>query len=88
MTLFEQVKECVTARQAVEHYGIKIKRNGMACCPFHKDRHPSMKADKIYHCFACGVGGDAIDFTARLFVLFGKLNAAFSVRLKQVFCGV
>ena len=65
MTLFEQVKECVTARQAVEHYGIKIKRNGMACCPFHKDRHPSMKADKIYHCFACGVGGDAIDFTAR-----------------------
>ena len=67
MTLFEQVKECVTARQADEHYGIKVKRNGMACCPFHKDRHPSMKADKIYHCFACGVGGDAIDFTARLF---------------------
>ena len=67
MTLFEQVKECVTARQAVEHYGIKVKRNGMACCPFHKDRHPSMKADKMYHCFACGVGGDAIDFTARLF---------------------
>ena len=67
MTLFEQVKECVTARQAAEHYGIKVKRNGMACCPFHKDRHPSMKADKIYHCFACGVGGDAIDFTARLF---------------------
>ena len=69
MTLFEQVKECVTARQAAEHYGIKVKRNGMACCPFHKDRHPSMKADKIYHCFACGVGGDAIDFTARLFGL-------------------
>ena len=67
MTLFEQVKECVTARQAAEHYGIKVKRNGMACCPFHKDRHPSMKADKMYHCFACGVGGDAIDFTARLF---------------------
>lgn len=21
----------------------------------------------MYHCFACGVGGDAIDFTARLF---------------------
>ena len=69
MTLFEQVKECVTARQAAEHYGIKVKRNGMACCPFHKDRHPSMKADKMYHCFACGMGGDAIDFTARLFGL-------------------
>ena len=54
VTLFEQVKGCVTARQAAEHYGIKVKGNGMACCPFHKDRHPSMKADKIYHCFACG----------------------------------
>ena len=68
-TIFEQVKECVTARQAAEHYGIKVKGNGMACCPFHKDRHPSMKADKIYYCFAGGVGGDAIDFTARLFGL-------------------
>ena len=25
MTLFDQVKECVTARQAAEHYGIKVK---------------------------------------------------------------
>ena len=69
MTIFEQVKECVTARQAAEHYGIKVKNNGMACCPFHSDSHPSMKADKMYHCFGCGAGGDAIDFTARLFGL-------------------
>ena len=69
MTIFEQVKECVTARQAAEHYGIKVKNNGMACCPFHSDRHPSMKADKMYHCFGCGASGDAIDFTARLFGL-------------------
>ena len=67
MTIFEQIKECVIARQAAEHYGIKVKNNGMACCPFHSDRHPSMKIDKNYHCFAGGVGGDAIDFTARLF---------------------
>lgn len=67
VTLFEKVKERVTARQAAEHYGIKVKRNGMAYCPFHKDRHSSMKVDKMYHCFACGVSGDAIDFTARLF---------------------
>jgi DNA primase len=49
VTLFEQVKECVTARQAAEHYGIKVKRNGMACCPFHKDKTPSMKIDKRYY---------------------------------------
>lgn len=67
MNIFGQVKECVTSRQAAEHYGIRIKGNGMACCPFHNDKHPSMKVDKNYHCFACGVGGDSIDFTARLF---------------------
>ena len=31
MTIFEQVKECVTARQVAEYYGIKVKNNGMAC---------------------------------------------------------
>ena len=46
MTIFEQVKECVTARQAAEHYGIKVKGNGMAGCPFQNDSHPSRKADK------------------------------------------
>ena len=67
MNVFAVVKENVTARQVAMQYGIKINRSGLACCPFHKDRHPSMKADKMYHCFACGMGGDAIDFTARLF---------------------
>ena len=33
------------------------------------DRHPSMKVDKNYHCFACGVGGDVIDYTARMYGL-------------------
>ena len=28
-----------------------------------------MKVDKNYHCFACGVGGDAIDYVSRLFGL-------------------
>ena len=69
MNIFEQVKGYVTAGQAAEQYGIKINRNKMACCPFHNDRHPSMKVDKTYHCFACNAGGDAIDFTARLFGL-------------------
>lgn len=69
MNLFEQIKELVTARVVAETYGIKVKGNGMACCPFHNDRHPSMKVDKNYHCFVCNIGGDAIDFTARLFGL-------------------
>ena len=41
----------------------------MICCPFHADRDPSMKVDSRFHCFGCGVDGDAIDFTAKLFQL-------------------
>jgi hypothetical protein len=48
--LFETVKESVTARDAAERYGLKLTRNGMACCPFHPDRHPSMKVDERYYC--------------------------------------
>ena len=69
MNIFSEVKEHLTARQAAEYYGLQVKRNGLACCPFHDDKHPSMKIDKNYHCFACGVGGDAIDYVSRMFGL-------------------
>ena len=68
MTIYETVKAAVTVRQAAEHYGLEVNRNGMTCCPFHKDRHPSMKLyDDHFYCFGCGVAGDVIDFTARFF---------------------
>ena len=69
MNIFSEVKEHLTARRAAEYYGLQVKRNGLACCPFHDDKHPSMKIDKNYHCFACGVGGDAIDYVSRMFGL-------------------
>ena len=69
MNIFSEVKEHLTARQVAEYYGLQVKRNGLACCPFHDDKHPSMKIDKNYHCFACGVGGDAVDYVSRMFGL-------------------
>ena len=70
MTLFEIVKSSVTVKQAAEHYGCKVNRGDMICCPFHNDRHPSMKLNKDYfYCFGCGATGDVIDFVARLFGL-------------------
>lgn len=62
MNVFEAVKENVTTRQAAELYGIRVRRNGMVCCPFHADRTPSMKVDRRFHCFGCGADGDVIDF--------------------------
>ena len=68
MRVFETIKAAVAPRQAAEHYGLRVLPNGMTCCPFHRDRHPSMKLNEDYFfCFGCHATGDVIDFTARLF---------------------
>lgn len=40
-------------------------REYVGLCPFHDDRKPSLyvvPSKQIYHCFACGAGGNALDF--------------------------
>ena len=75
MTIYETIKAAISVKQAAEHYGLKVSHNGMACCPFHNDKTPSMKLDKRFHCFGCGADGDVIDFVAALYGL-GKKEAA------------
>ena len=71
--VFEMVKQFVTVREAAERYGIEVKRGGMACCPFHDDKNPSMKLNEEYfYCFGCRATGDVIDLTARLYNLSPK----------------
>ena len=84
MNIFQEMKERVTARQVAERYGLKVSRNGMTRCPFHKDKHPSMKIDQNYYCFACGAKGDAVNYVAVLFGLSQfeaakKINDDFSL---------
>ena len=70
MTIYETIKAAISVKQAAEHYGLKVSHNGMACCPFHNDRHPSLKLNEDYFfCFGCGAKGDVIDLVARLFNL-------------------
>lgn len=72
MSVYDVVRENITARQVVGHYGVRVNRNGMACCPFHDDKHPSMKVDNRYYCFGCGEKGDAIDFVSKYFGLSSR----------------
>jgi DNA primase len=47
--------------------------NYQACCPFHNEKTPSFtvsQAKQRYHCFGCGVDGDAITFV----MAYNKLN--------------
>lgn len=85
MTLFELVKQNICVPDAAEHYGLQVNRNGMCSCPFHEDRHPSMKLNERYfYCFGCGATGDVIDFVSRLEAVSPKeaaliLAQAFSI---------
>ena len=84
MNIFQEMKERVTARQVAERYGLKVSRNGMTRCPFHNDKHPSMKIDQNYYCFACGAKGDAVNYVPVLFGLSQfeaakKINDDFSL---------
>lgn len=72
MNVFEAVKGKVTTRQAAEIYGIQVNRHGMAVCPFHNDKNPSMKLDIRFHYFSCQADRDAVDFVSHLFGLSSK----------------
>ncbi len=63
----ENLKQRLDIVDVVGYY-LELKRSGAnykAICPFHDDTSPSMHvspAKQIYHCFACGAGGDSIKF--------------------------
>lgn len=62
----EVVKQNLTTRQAAKMHDIQASHHGMAVCPFHNDKNPSMKVDKRLHCFVCQADGDTVDLASRL----------------------
>lgn len=54
MSIFQSVKEFVTARQAAEQYGVKVNRNGMVCCPLFFVKHFSLKKASEFPVFSKG----------------------------------
>ena len=70
MNLFETVKARISVPEAARAYGLTVTRHCMTRCPFHDDRHPSLKLNPdFYYCFGCGAKGDVIDLVARRFDL-------------------
>ena len=69
MNLFETVRTNVKAVDVVLMAGFQPNRSKMIWCPFHNDKHPSMKVDRRYFCFGCGVKGDTVDFVANYYGL-------------------
>ncbi|NCB54369.1 MAG: DNA primase [Epsilonproteobacteria bacterium] len=66
-TSIENLKQRLDIVDVVGSY-LELKKNGAnykCVCPFHNDTTPSLvvsPSKQIYHCFACGAGGDGIKF--------------------------
>lgn len=58
----DEIKKTVSMFEIIKRYGVTTNK-GMAVCPFHEDKNPSMKIyQNSFFCFSCGAHGDVIDF--------------------------
>ncbi len=89
----ERVKDAVDMAELVGAR-TELRRAGgrmVGLCPFHDERTPSFSVNvdqKLYHCFGCGEGGDAIGFVQQTEALdfpgaVEFLAARYSVELKR-----
>jgi hypothetical protein len=75
---FDVVKETLKIADITRFYGVEVKRNNQALCPFHNEKTPSFTIfpkTNSFKCFGCGIGGTAIDFVMAYFGL-NALEAA------------
>lgn len=65
-----EIKRHISPAEVIERYTGARRSHNKYPCPFHTDKHPSLsvKADK-WKCWACGEGGDVLNFTQRYFGL-------------------
>jgi len=68
--LAKKVIEKASIVDIVSHYLplVKTGKNFKAVCPFHEDTNPSLTVSpdkKIFKCFVCGTGGNAITFVQK-----------------------
>jgi DNA primase len=67
---YDEIRKRVSPEDAARYYGFEPNRAGYICCPFHRERTPSLKLyPDGFHCYGCGAGGSVIDFVAKLFGL-------------------
>ena len=82
MTIFEQIRQEVTAKQAAAMYGLRIDRSGRGFCPWHDDgRHAALQFFDDGHCYchSCHQHGDATALVAQMLGV-GAKEAAEQIR--------
>jgi DNA primase len=67
----QEIRDRVDIVELVAGY-LPLKRSGanhLGLCPFHQEKSPSFNVNasrQIFHCFGCGVGGNAFSFVMRM----------------------
>ena len=62
-----EIRQAVDIADVIGDY-VQLKKQGrnyFGLCPFHGENSPSFSVSpekQIYHCFGCGVSGDALKF--------------------------
>ena len=68
---FDAIKAQADLVKVVESYGVVLKKQGgdfVGLCPFHDDTKPSLHvtpSKQLWHCPACGAGGNVLQFVAK-----------------------
>jgi len=74
---FKEIKEKVRMEDILEHYGLleglkRRKEELVGFCPIHDEKHYNKNSfcvntsKNIWHCFACGSGGNVLDFVSAM----------------------
>ncbi|SVD95445.1 uncharacterized protein METZ01_LOCUS448299, partial [marine metagenome] len=69
---------------------VSLKKSGSnlkGLCPFHSEKTPSFSVHsekQIFHCFGCGVGGDAFKFV----MLIEQVSFPESLKIVAEKCGI
>jgi hypothetical protein len=71
MITADQIRQAVPITAWLEKHGVAVVRKGKEAtclCPFHADKHPSMRINEekgLWFCDPCGIGGSVIDLEFR-----------------------
>lgn len=72
MNVAREITDRLTMREVFVQYGFSPDKKGNICCPFHREKDPSLgyySDGKRWHCFGCNEGGSVIDFVMKFFGL-------------------
>ena len=87
--IIQEIRDRTDIVEVVASY-VSLKRSGannQGLCPFHSEKTPSFNVNstrQIFHCFGCGVGGNAFSFLMQIKAWPSRKRSAASVKKSEL----